>query len=113
MYLDTVVKIPDVQGKITCRSKKGTTYVEYEYAREYLPERKYTIPKRKTIGKQSGADNTLMYPNRYSCETCTPTGANICDNLIGPAMPFDSALRIAMHCANSADPVSTTGMNST
>lgn len=54
MYLDTVVKIPDVQGKITCRSKKGTTYVEYEYDREYLPERKYTIPKRKTIGKQSG-----------------------------------------------------------
>ena len=63
MYLDTVVKIPDVQGKITCRSKKGTTYVEYEYDREYLPERKYTIPKRKTIGKQSGLDNTLMYPN--------------------------------------------------
>ena len=63
MYLNTVVKIPDVQGKITCRSKKGTTYVEYEYDREYLPERKYTIPKRKTIGKRSGADNTLMYPN--------------------------------------------------
>ena len=63
MYLNTVVKIPDVQGKITCRSKKGTTYVEYEYDREYLPDRKYTIPKRKTIGKRSGADNTLMYPN--------------------------------------------------
>ena len=63
MYLDTVVKIPDVQGKITCRSKKGTTYVEYEYDREYLPDRKYTIPKRKTIGKRSGTDITLMYPN--------------------------------------------------
>ena len=53
MYLDTVVKIPDVQGKITCRAKKGTTYVEYEYDREYLPDRKYTIPKRKTMKKSA------------------------------------------------------------
>ncbi len=60
MYLDTVVKIPDVQGKITCRSKKGTTYVEYEYAREYLPERKYTIPKRKTIAYRDNTDRITV-----------------------------------------------------
>ena len=33
MYLDFLVKIPFVQGKITRRKKKDAVYVEYEYDR--------------------------------------------------------------------------------
>ena len=51
MYLDFLVKIPFVQGKITRRKKKDAVYVEYEYDRIYDPVRQYTFPKRVTIGK--------------------------------------------------------------
>jgi uncharacterized protein (UPF0128 family) len=64
MYLDFQVKIPDVPGKITKKKKGETTYIDFEYAREYLPERKYTIPRRVTIGKQSRQDETMMVPNQ-------------------------------------------------
>ena len=63
MYLDAIVDIPDVKGKITYRSKGDSTYVEYEYDRVYDPERKYTTVRRKTIGKRSGSDETRMQPN--------------------------------------------------
>ena len=36
MYLDTIVRVPDVRGKITFRAKGGTTYVEYESERIYV-----------------------------------------------------------------------------
>jgi len=64
MYLDFLVKIPSVQGKITLREKNNAVYVVYEYDRIYDPERQYTFPKRVTIGKQSKADATLMQPNQ-------------------------------------------------
>lgn len=35
MYLDYVVDIPDVKGKITFRTKGQAGYVYYEYSREY------------------------------------------------------------------------------
>lgn len=63
MYLDAMVKIPDVPGKITYRTKGKTTYVEFEYGRVYDRERQFTIANRKTIGKQSGTDLTMMQPN--------------------------------------------------
>ena len=63
MYLDAIVKIPDVPGKITYRTKGKTTYVEFEYGRVYDRERQFTIANRKTIGKQSEADPTIMQPN--------------------------------------------------
>ncbi len=56
-----LVDIPDLPGLITKRTVKGTTYVYYEYGREYDPKRKYTLPKRATIGKL-GADGKLV-PN--------------------------------------------------
>lgn len=31
MYLDFLVKVPTVHGKITQRKKKNAVYVEYEY----------------------------------------------------------------------------------
>lgn len=64
MYLNFLVKIPFVQGKITRRKKKDAVYVEYEYDRIYDPVRQYTFPKRVTIGKLSETDPELMQPNQ-------------------------------------------------
>ena len=36
MYLDSLVEVPEVKGKITLRTKGNTTYVEYESARVYI-----------------------------------------------------------------------------
>lgn len=64
MYLDFLVEVPDVQGKITTKVKGDAIYVNYEVGREYYPDRKYTIPKRVTIGKLSKADRKKMIPNQ-------------------------------------------------
>ena len=49
MYLDFLVKVPTVKGKITRRKKSNVVYIEYEYDRVYDPSRKYTFPKRVTV----------------------------------------------------------------
>ena len=64
MYLDCLVKVPEVKGKITHKNKGNTTYVNYEVGREYLPERKYTIPKRVIIGKLVKSQEGMMLPNQ-------------------------------------------------
>lgn len=64
MYLNFLVKIPDVAGKITRRKKGDSIYIEYEYNRVYDPKRQFTIVKRSTIGKQSKADSLMMQPNQ-------------------------------------------------
>ena len=64
MYLDFLIEIPDVPGKITTKKKGNAVYVNYEVGREYYPDRKYTIPKRVTIGKLSKADERMMVPNQ-------------------------------------------------
>ena len=80
MYLDFLVKIPSVKGKITIRNKKNIKYIEYEYDRIYNPERRYTFPKRVTIGKQSKEDPSLMQPNenflKYFPDTELPEEKN-------------------------------------
>ena len=80
MYLDFLVKIPSVKGKITIRNKKNIKYIEYEYDRIYSPERRYTFPKRVTIGKQSKEDPSLMQPNenflKYFPDTELPEEKN-------------------------------------
>lgn len=63
MYLDTFVKVPDVQGKITFHPKGNTIYVEFESGRVYLPEKRYTNVSRKTIGKLTDEENRIMQPN--------------------------------------------------
>ena len=63
MYLDTLVKVPDVQGKITFHPKGNTIYVEFENGRVYLPEKRYTNVSRKTIGKLTDEENRIMQPN--------------------------------------------------
>ena len=64
MYLDLLVKIPDIPGKITRKKKGESTYISYEFGRVYDPERRYNIPQRVVIGKESKADQTLMQPNQ-------------------------------------------------
>ena len=64
MYLDFLVKVSTVKGKITRRKKSNVVYIEYEYDRVYDPSRKYTFPKRVTIGKLSDTDPELMKPNQ-------------------------------------------------
>ena len=68
MYLDFLVKVPTVKGKITRRKKSNVVYIEYEYDRVYDPSRKYTFPKRVTIGKLSDTDPELMKPNQNFLE---------------------------------------------
>ena len=64
MYLDFLVEIPDAGGKITTRPKGDAVYVNYELERNYIPGKKYNIPKRVTIGKLSKADPKKMIPNQ-------------------------------------------------
>lgn len=64
MYLDFLVEVPDVQGKITTKKKGNAVYVNYEIGRKYYKDRKYTIPERVTIGKLSQEDKKLMVPNQ-------------------------------------------------
>ena len=59
MYLNFTVKIPDVAGKLLYEKRGDITYVKYEYDRVYVPEKKYTLPKRATIGKVYLGDKSL------------------------------------------------------
>ena len=63
MYYDFLIKIPEHTGKISRNKRGDTTYIEYTYGRKYLPEKKYNVPKRTTIGKLSADNPTMMYPN--------------------------------------------------
>ena len=78
MYLDYLVDVPEVKGKITFRSKGNARYVYYEYDRIYDPDKKYTTVKRVTIGKVSADDELKMRPNenfkKYFPEVETPEG---------------------------------------
>ena len=63
MYLDCLVKMPNAPGKLVCQKKGETTYVYYEIDRTYDPDKKYTAPKRVTIGKCSKDDPEMIQPN--------------------------------------------------
>lgn len=80
MYLDFLVKTPNVAGKITYRKKADSTYVYYEYDRIYDKVTQITNPKRVTIGKVSQSDPTMMLPNekylKYFPDEETPEISN-------------------------------------
>ena len=63
MYLDCVVSIPDVPGKINQIKKGKTIYVRYVVGRTYHPDKKYNIPDQRIIGKRSEEEASLMIPN--------------------------------------------------
>ena len=64
MYLDFLVKIPEAKGKITRKPKGNAVYINYEYGRKYDAARKFNIPQRAVIGKESKADASMMQPNQ-------------------------------------------------
>lgn len=62
MYLNFTVPVPVGSG-IVRQTKKGVTYIDYEYDRVYDKEKKYTRPKRSTIGKICDDNPSMMWPN--------------------------------------------------
>ncbi len=64
MYYDFEVPLPDAPGKLAYEKHGGTTYVKYEYDRIYDPEKKFTYPKRSTIGKRSKEKPDMFRPNQ-------------------------------------------------
>ena len=63
MYLKFMVPVPTGK-KLVKQTKKGVTYVDYEYDRTYDKDTKYTRPKRSTIGKLCAEDPSMMWPNQ-------------------------------------------------
>ncbi|MGN0078551.1 MAG: transposase [Coriobacteriales bacterium] len=71
MYLKTPVAVPDEPGKIVFTRKRDSVYVYLEIGRTYDPARKFTIPRRVTIGKLvDPEDRSLMYPNENYAKRC-------------------------------------------
>ena len=64
MYYDFEVSLPDAPGKLAYEKHGDTTYVKYEYDRIYDPEKKFTYPKRATIGKRSKEKPDMFRPNQ-------------------------------------------------
>lgn len=64
MYYDFEVPLPDAPGKLAYEKHGDTTYVKYEYDRIYDPEKKFTYPKRATIGKRSKEKPDMFRPNQ-------------------------------------------------
>ena len=63
MEKDFTVPVPEAKGRIIYKKKGDATYVLYQYAQDYRPEKKYAVPKRVLIGKLSSADPSRMLPN--------------------------------------------------
>lgn len=63
MYLDCTVDIPEAPGRISTISKGNATYVRYVSERIYKPDKKYTSPNHKVIGKLVGDGSNRMIPN--------------------------------------------------
>jgi transposase len=63
MYLDCVVEIPVLPGRISRFKKGNVTYVRYVDGRTYHPDKKYNVPNHRVIGKILETDSTKMIPN--------------------------------------------------
>ena len=62
-YYEFLVDVPSVPGKIVRKKQSGKVFIQLEVGRTYFPDRKYTKPKRVTIGKVCDEDESRMYPN--------------------------------------------------
>ena len=63
MYYDFAVAIPSVKGKIIYKHKGSATYVQFQYDETYKPNKKYSVPKRVSIGKAIPDRPGFMIPN--------------------------------------------------
>lgn len=64
MYYQCEIEIPNVKGKITKKTIKGTTYIYYKTGSKYNAKKRYTEPVNITIGKVSDTSPDMMYPNQ-------------------------------------------------
>jgi transposase len=64
MFYDFLVPVPEASGKITRKKTASGTYLYYQYGSVYHKEKRFCIPERAVIGKQSDGDACQMYPNR-------------------------------------------------
>ena len=55
--------VPQEKGKILFKKKGNSSYVLYEYEREYKKDKQYVIPKRSIIGKLLSDNSERMFPN--------------------------------------------------
>ncbi len=62
-YLNRLVKVPDIPGKIVFRKTQDKVYVLYETGRKYNKDRKFNIPARIMIGQQIRTKPEFMLPN--------------------------------------------------
>ena len=63
MFMDFTVPIPVMKGKVFTKNVRGFKYVHYQYDSVYNPVKKYSEPKRTTIGKIDDKDPSRMFPN--------------------------------------------------
>lgn len=63
MFLDFKVPIPSIKGKIFIKKVRDFHYVHYEFDSVYNSAKKYSLPKRTTIGKVCDDDSSMMFPN--------------------------------------------------
>ena len=57
------MQVPKEKGKILSKNKGNSSYVLYEYEREYKKDKQYVIPKRSIIGKLLSDNSERMFPN--------------------------------------------------
>lgn len=63
MFMDFTVPVPVLKGKVFIKNIRSFRYVHYQYDSVYDPDKKYSRPKRTTIGKIDEKDPSRMFPN--------------------------------------------------
>ena len=63
MFMDFTVPVPVQKGRVFTKKVRGFRYVHYQYDSVYDPVKKYSNPKRTTIGKIDENDPSRMFPN--------------------------------------------------
>lgn len=102
MYHEKSVKIPNVEGKIVRQQQKKSTYVFFEIGREYNPEKKYNIAKRRIIGKVCNDDDSRMFPNENYFNLFPKEAAALRDVRRQPKEPKEqSGVPVRSACLNA------------
>ncbi|MCR5602702.1 MAG: transposase [Lachnospiraceae bacterium] len=63
MFMDFTIPVPVFKGRVFIKNVRGFRYVHYQYDSVYDPVKKYSNPKRTTIGKLDENEPSRMYPN--------------------------------------------------
>ena len=74
MYLNYVVDIPEIKGKITFRNKGNARYVYYEYDRIYDPSKQYSVDVG-VVEKRGTDENGKEYKNQLEIDFVANLGS--------------------------------------